>query len=56
MKWWRLIPKRVLNDPDDVNHDYNLNTYFSIDGERYVQNPIQCRTLNKIFSIYSGKE
>ena len=56
MKWWRLIPKRVLNDPDDVNHDYNWNTYFSIDGERYVQNPIQCRTLNKIFSIYSGKE
>ena len=55
-KWWRLIPKRVLNDPDDVNHDYNWNTYFSIDGERYLQNPIQCRTLNKIFSIYSGKE
>ena len=55
-KWWRLIPKRVLNDPDDVNHDYNWNTYFSIDGERYRQNPIQCRTLNKAFSIYSGKE
>ena len=55
-KWWRLIPKRVLNDPDDVNHDYNWNKDFSIDGERYKLNPIQGRTLNNVFSIYSGEE
>ena len=55
-KWWRFIPKRIRDDPDDVNHDYNWNTYYSIDGERYELNPIQCRTINKIFSIYCGKE
>ena len=55
-KWWRLIPKRVLADIDDVNHDYNWNSYYSIDGERYELNPIQCRTINQIFSIFSGKE
>ena len=55
-KWWRLIPKRLREDPDDVNHDYNFNKCFSIDGERYNVNPIQCRTINQIFEIYSGKE
>ena len=55
-KWWRFIPKRVRDDPDDVNHDYNWNTYYSIDGERYELNPIQCRTINKIFSVFTGKE
>ena len=55
-KWWRLIPKRLREDPDDVNHDYNWNKCFSIDGERYDVNPIQCRTINQIFDIYSGKE
>ena len=56
IKWWRLIPKRLREDPDDVNHDYNWNKCFSIDGERYDVNPIQCRTINQIFDIYSGKE
>ena len=55
-KWWRFIPKRLREDPDDVNHDYNFNKCFSIDGERYNVNPIQCRTINQIFEIYSGKE
>ena len=55
-KWWRFIPKRLREDPDDVNHDYNWNKCYSIDGERYDINPIQCRTINKIFDIYSGKE
>ena len=55
-KWWRFIPKRLREDPDDVNHDYNFNKCFSIDGERYNINPIQCRTINQIFEIYSGKE
>ena len=55
-KWWRFIPKRNLEDPDDVNHDYNWNKDFSIDGERYPVNPIQCRTINQVFNIYSGKE
>ena len=55
-KWWRLIPKRLREDPDDVNHDYNFNKCFSIDGERYNVNPIQCRSINQIFEIYSGKE
>ena len=55
-KWWRFIPKRVRDDPDDVSHDYNWNTYYSIDGERYELNPIQCRTINKIFSVFTGKE
>ena len=56
IKWWRLIPKRLREDPDDVNHDYNWNKCFSIDGERYDVNPIQCQTINQIFDIYSGKE
>ena len=55
-KWWRFIPKRNVEDPDDVNHDYNWNKDFSIDGERYPVNPIQCRTINQVFNIYSGKE
>ena len=55
-RWWRFIPKRERNDPDDVNREYNWNTYYSIDGERYGLNPIQCRTIKQLFSIYSGKE
>ena len=55
-KWWRLIPKRLREDPDDVNIDYNWNKCYSIDGERYDLNPIQCRTIKQVFSIYSGKE
>ena len=55
-KWWRFIPKRLLEDADDVKYDYNWNKCYSIDGERYDLNPIQCRTINQIFSIYSGKE
>ncbi len=55
-KFWRLIPKSSLNDPDDVKIKYNFNTFFSIDGERYPICPIQCKVLNKVISIYSGKE
>ena len=55
-KFWRLIPKTSLNDPDDVNIKYNFNTLFSIDGERYPICPVQCKVLNKVISAYSGKE
>ena len=55
-KFWRLIPKTSLNDPDDVNIKYNFNTFFSIDGERYPICPVQCKVLNKVISAYSGKE
>ena len=55
-KWWRLIPKKATNDPDDVNQEQNWTNNYSIDGERYPIRPIQCCTLNKIFNIYSGKE
>ena len=55
-KWWRFIPKKELNDPDDVNKKYNWAQMYSIDGERYPICPIQCCTINKIFSVYSGKE
>ena len=52
-KWWRFIPKKELNDPDDVNKKYNWAQMYSIDGERYPICPIQCCTINKIFSVYS---
>ena len=55
-KWWRFIPKKDRDDPDDVNKEENWVKEYSIDGERYPIGPIQCCTLNKIFSIYSGKE
>ena len=55
-KWWRFIPKKERDDPDDVNKEENWIKEYSIDGERYPIGPIQCCTLNKIFSIYSGKE
>ena len=55
-KWFRFIPKRTREDPDDVNVDHNFHRFYSIDGERYDMNPIQGRTINQIFSIYSGKE
>lgn len=55
-KWWRFIPKKDRDDPDDVNKEENWIKEYSIDGERYPIGPIQCCTLNKIFSIYSGKE
>ena len=55
-KFWRLIPKTNINDPDDVTIKYNFNTLFSIDGERYPICPVQCKVLNKIISAYSGKE
>ena len=55
-KWWRLIPKKNRNDPDDVNQIYNWTKEYSIDGERYPICPIQCLTLNKIFSFFCGKE
>ena len=55
-KFWRLIPKNNLNDPDDVNIKYNFNTFFAIDGEKYPICPVQCKVLNKVISAYSGKE
>ena len=55
-KWWRFIPKKTRNDPDDVNKKYNWMQKYSIDGEKYPICPIQCKTLNKIFSVYCGKE
>ena len=55
-KWWRFIPKKDLNDTDDINKKYNWAQMYSIDGERYPICPIQCCTINKIFSVYSGKE
>ena len=55
-KWWRFIPKYNINDPDDVNHELNSTKMYSIDGERYPICPVQCRTINKVFSLYSGKE
>lgn len=55
-KWWRLIPKKRLTDPDDVNPVYHWSNYFSIDGERYPVCPIQSRSLNKIIPFHSGKE
>ena len=55
-KWWRLIPKKNRNDPDDVNQNYNWTKEYSIDGERYPICPIQCSCLNKKFSFYCGKE
>ena len=55
-KWWRFIPKKSIEDPDDVNHIYNWEKQYSIDGERYPICPMQCHTLNAIFSVYSGKE
>ena len=55
-KWWRLIPKKRRVDPDDVNNNLNWTKYYSIDGERYPISPVQCQTINKIFSIYCGKE
>jgi len=55
-KWWRFIPKKSIEDPDDVNHIYNWEKQYSIDGERYPICPMQCHTLNAIFNVYSGKE
>ena len=56
VKWWRFIPKKSLDDPDDVNQNHIWNQKYSIDGERYPICPVQCCTINKIFNIYSGKE
>ena len=55
-KFFRLIPKSVLSDPDDVNNNINFNPYYSIDGERYNICPLQCKVLEKVLSVYSGKE
>ena len=55
-KFWRLIPKSKLNDPDDVNYIINFNTFYSIDGERYNIYPVQCKVLEKVISVYCGKE
>lgn len=55
-KWWRFIPKRRREDPDDINQKYNWTKEYSIDGERYPICPIQCHTLGSIFNVFSGKE
>ena len=55
-QFWRLIPKLHLNDPDDVNVKHNFEHFYSIDGERYPICPIQAKTLQKVLSVYCGKE
>ena len=55
-KWWRFIPKKNINDPDDVNIVNKWEQFFSIDGERYPICPIQCKVLTKVLPVYCGKE
>ena len=54
-KWWRFIPKKRKEDPDDVNIIHRWEQYYSIDGERYPICPIQCKVLPKILLVYCGK-
>lgn len=50
---FRLIPKKSLNDLDDVNIKHEFEQFYSIDGERYPIEPIQCKTLRKAIRVYS---
>ena len=55
-KFWRLIPKLNLTDPDDVNVKHHFEQFYSIDGERYPICPVQCKTIPKMLTVYTGKE
>lgn len=55
-KFWRLIPKLSLHDPDDVNNKLTFQGFFSIDGERYPICPVQCKTLEKVLNVYCTKD
>ncbi len=51
-KCWRLIPKRNVDEDDNIETDRNLPRYFSIDGERYPVQPIQVKVLQKKIRIF----
>lgn len=52
-KCWRLIPKNNLNQDDDTTVSHNLPRFYSIDGERYIIEPIQVKTLSKIIRVFA---
>ena len=55
-KWWRLIPKKSRDDPDDVNVVHTWPQFFSIDGERYPICPVQCKIMSKVLPVYCIKD
>lgn len=55
-KFWRFIPKKSLNEKNDINIRHTFRGYYSIDGERYPICPMQVKCMKEALRVYSGKE
>jgi diacylglycerol kinase family enzyme len=54
-KYYRIIPKLNLSDDDSISFkpETKFQRYFDIDGERYNVEPVDIKTLQKVFKIFN---